>query len=66
MRGVAGLDIREDSVEDLVLTETQEGGQFRVGGVCLGKDNNDIVCVGQLSRKFIALLIRSFSSSLWG
>ena len=36
VRGVAGLAIREDSVEDLVLTETQDGGQSKVDGVCLG------------------------------
>lgn len=46
LRGVAGLEIREDSVEDLVLTEMEgegeEGGrgreEFAVGGVCLGKE----------------------------
>ena len=38
VRGVAGLAIREDSVEDLVLTEAQDDGeQLKVDGVCLGK-----------------------------
>ena len=44
MRRVSGLEIREDSVEDLVLSEgcgagEGEGGEGRlaVTGVCLGK-----------------------------
>ena len=36
VRGVAGLTIREDSVEDLVLGEEEEG-KPQVTGVCLGK-----------------------------
>lgn len=36
IRGVAGLDICEDTVEDLVVTgDTEE--QQKVAGVCLGK-----------------------------
>jgi hypothetical protein len=38
VRGVAGLTILEDSVEDLVLREGQEGGKLGVTGVCLGKE----------------------------
>lgn len=41
VKGVTGLEIRQDSVEDLVLTETkrEEGrGVLRVTGVCLGKE----------------------------
>ncbi len=42
MRGVAGLAIREDSVEDLVLTETQDGGKPKVDGVCLGRQERQL------------------------
>ena len=38
VRGVAGLHLREDSVEDLVIAKKGEGpGRFQVSGVCLGK-----------------------------
>ena len=38
VRGVSGLAIQEDSVEDLVLAQSQQdgGGRFKVDGVCLG------------------------------
>ena len=38
VRGVAGLTVLEDSVEDLVLSEELKGGKVGVTGVCLGKE----------------------------
>ena len=37
IKGVAGLEIREDSVEDLVLSGGHDGNRLTVTGVCLGK-----------------------------
>lgn len=37
IRNMAGLQLREASVEDLVLSEGSDGEQLEVTGVCLGE-----------------------------